>query len=246
MEWLTSGLASRLIIYGNTRASKSAPGPRISTGSLRDLALACENIHTLTKITSKLSGKFTFPFGIFRKIMVTHYDASLKKYTIIGESETKETTLNPSLPCWLPWRWNPGRQARWSPAPTGNGCRSEATPPLPCTSETHHEMSVGAGLRIIHSGRISSAARPIPSPARGSRSCTAPARQGGRCWGLWRRRWAHRWSSCVERRAPWYERRQNGRPGRPYSYAPAAWCTERRPAEQCSGPRPGPHPPVGH
>lgn len=112
------------------------------------------------------------------------------------------STLNPSLPCWLPWRWNLGQQARWSPAQTGSGCRSEATPPPPCRSEIRLGKSVDGGLRIIHSGRISSAERPSPKRGPDSRSRTALTRPGEMCWGPWRRRWARRWSSYAERITP--------------------------------------------
>lgn len=105
------------------------------------------------------------------------------------------------VPCWSLWRWSPGQPGHWSPAPTGSGCQSVATPPPPCRSETHPGKSVDADLRIIHSERTSSAERRRTSGP-GSRSCRARRRPAGSCWELWRRRWGHRWSSCAWRITP--------------------------------------------
>lgn len=143
-------------------------------------------------------------FGIFALKMSETIRQLSKQLSISYLSITSSFQLysQPFLPCWLPWRWSLVQQARWSPAPTGSGCRSEATPPPPCRSETHLGKSVGAGLRIIHSGHISSADRLHPTRGPDSRNRTAPTRPAETCWGPWRRRWARRWSSCAARITP--------------------------------------------
>lgn len=174
----------------------------------------------------------------------------IRIWTDVLHSCTEDFSSSDSvLPCWLLLHWSPGQQGHWSPALTGSGYRSEATPLQPCKSGTHLEKSVSAGLQIIHSGRTSAAERPSPTPRLDSRSCKAPAPPAWMCWtpcASCPRRWVRRWSSCAARTTPWCGKLQSGKPGPPCSCAPVFVCRGRRPAGRCSSPRPGLRPPVDH